>query len=181
MSHISWEAPKSLCSQAWPWTSNPPVLTIIPGVLHLHSAQRFTHAKQELHPLSKSPASRQQVLIHRYYFPLLPCGKSQDRCFWLSSSARFPASWVVVWTQRQATCGGNHDNRGTDETLAAILYLVITAIIIAMLYIQRPLKALTFHTVHIRPEQINIYSSNYVEYTIGAPQGENVTLPVSQR
>lgn len=50
-----------------------------------------------------------------------------------------------------------------------------------MLYIQRPLKALTFHTVHIRPEQINIYSSNYVEYTIGAPRGENVTLPVSQR
>lgn len=75
--------------------------------------------------------------------------------------------------------GGNHDNRGTDETLAVILYLIITVIIIAMLYIQRFLKALTFHTVHICPEQINIYSSKYVKYTIGAPQGENVTLPVS--
>jgi len=154
---------------------------VIIAEFSLRSAHSISHARQVLYPLSKSPASRHQGLMSRYYFLLLLCGQSQDQCTWPSSSARFPVSCIVVHTQWQATCGGNHDDRGTDKTLAAILYLIITVIIIAMLYIQRPFKALTFHTVHICPEQINIYSSKCVEYTIGAPWGENVTLPVSLR
>lgn len=69
--------------------------------------------------------------------------------------------------------------KGKDEILSEILYLIIIVVIIATLYAQSRLKALTFHMAHILRKQINIYSSKCVEYTVGAPRGEIVTLPVS--
>lgn len=69
--------------------------------------------------------------------------------------------------------------KGKDETLSEILYLIIRVVIIATLYVQSRLKALTFHMADILRKQINIYSSECVEYTVGASRGESVTLPVS--
>lgn len=69
--------------------------------------------------------------------------------------------------------------KGKDELLSEILYLIIIEVIIATLYVRSRLKALTFHMAHILRKQINIYSSKCVKYTVGAPRGESVTLPVS--
>lgn len=69
--------------------------------------------------------------------------------------------------------------KGKDEMLFEILYLIIIMVIIATLYVQNHLKALTFHMVHILRKQINIYSFKCVDCVVGAPLGESITLPVS--
>lgn len=71
--------------------------------------------------------------------------QNQFLCLWTSSP--YPVTQVVVWIQQTLNTHALITRiKGKDETVAEILYLIIIVVIIATLYVQSRLKALTFHT-----------------------------------